>query len=512
VSRAAVVALLVAALGCDDRAKIATDIFTCNPSSPTADHDCGDGFVCYSAAQSIGAAICVPRCDPTTPSSCDGACSTGGACLRRCTVESGGGCAPGLTCVRTTISTLESGTNDGVCLPINAGCTVSSDCQSSIFNVCLPDIDLIVKSDQLAASGSICFQGACAANGSACEPGSSCVRDVVPQNITQAPDVCSPNCTTVGDGGVNQCLVGFTCLSDAFPQSRARVCAPGAPGWLCVDDLGCLAGKCADWANVSPSMAAFRTCSPKCATDDDCAPYDHDNPNYISKMTCHAGVCRSWGSLFFGDTCFKLGETCRFDDKALCLLPGLPDGGAPDDGGAPPPPVDTCTPPDFDTPLGALGGVASICTRSCSSHDDCAALESATHVPHVCTKTGVCQPSIPFVTGCALNNNGKQTICLGDLECLSTMTKNGMRSTCTKHCTVDDDCANDAALGSTYFCSGTAPLAVCAPRVRSGCPPLLGKCLSGMTRGAVCASPSGWTCQSDDQCVSGSCNANTRCD
>ncbi|MGZ3443691.1 MAG: hypothetical protein ACXVDD_29415, partial [Polyangia bacterium] len=78
---------VAASHGClDDRKKIAAQIFFCNPSSRTADADCGKGYMCYSAAQAVGGSICVPSCDPNDPATCNGVCTESGACLQRCRV------------------------------------------------------------------------------------------------------------------------------------------------------------------------------------------------------------------------------------------------------------------------------------------------------------------------------------------------------------------------------------------------------------------------------------------
>src|SRR5262249_23298107 len=138
---AAFVLGLVLSHGClDDRARVAASVFTCDPGETSANRDCGKGFVCYTAAQSLGSSICLPRCHPSQPTSCSGVCTSAGECLKRCTVKQSGGCPAGLTCVRTTISPLESGSNDGVCLPVGATCVSSPQCTSAIFNRCSSEI------------------------------------------------------------------------------------------------------------------------------------------------------------------------------------------------------------------------------------------------------------------------------------------------------------------------------------------------------------------------------------
>ncbi|HEX8954001.1 MAG TPA: hypothetical protein VF945_19235, partial [Polyangia bacterium] len=120
---------VAASHGCiDDRKKIAAQVFFCNPSSRTADADCGAGYMCYSAAQAVGGSICVPTCNPSDPKTCKGKCTQSGACLTTCTVPSAPGqadsCPAPLLCARTTDSPLESMSGpDGVCLPFNSVCS-----------------------------------------------------------------------------------------------------------------------------------------------------------------------------------------------------------------------------------------------------------------------------------------------------------------------------------------------------------------------------------------------------
>ena len=226
-------------------------MFFCNPASRTADADCGKGFMCYSSAQALGGSVCLPECDPNDATTCNGACTQSGACLTRCTVPKLATdvdpCPAPLVCARTTDSPIEAvGGNDGVCLPLNAVCASNADCTSPVFTECTATVNGSAQGMGLLTSGNVCVQGKCNGHGIAVRAGLGLRRDVLPDTIP-APDVCSPICTPVRDRkpGVafNECLPGLTCLSDAFPQTDAPACAPGFPGWLCVDDLGCTAGE-----------------------------------------------------------------------------------------------------------------------------------------------------------------------------------------------------------------------------------------------------------------------------
>ncbi len=488
--------------GClDDRKKIAAEVFFCNPASRTADADCGKGYMCYSAAQAVGNAFCVPSCDPNDVTSCKGgACTESGACLTRCTVPEGGAadpCPAPLICGRITDSPLESMTGpDGICLPLNAVCSTNMDCNSPIFTECASNVTGATMGNGLLTSGNICVQGKCSARDIACEPGSACISKVLPMEIP-APDVCSPVCTPVRDRqeGVtfNECLPGYTCLSDAFPQTDAPACAPGFPGWLCVDNLGCTAGGCYDWGDVDPKFKGFDTCAPPCKTDVDCVSYDRgSNPAFLSHNTCHDGICKNFGSVFFPLTCLHSGDTCVLDSEAACISPQNDMGMVPMMG------------------LGAFGGAAAVCVHGCSSPSDCDPLSQKLHIAMTCgtiNSFSACVPMIPDVINCTTSAE-----CYGDLTCEGPTGK----AVCTKICGSDADCANDDALGTNFYCGMTGAGALaCLPKTPAGqTSAALSACLSGMGTPVVgaptttfkCQSPTGWACTADDQCLNGMCN------
>ena len=262
-------------------------------------------------------------------------------------------------CGRTTDSPIEvAGGDDGVCLPLNAVCATNDDCTSPVFTEC-----------SAAVNGSA--QGRAAHDGQRLRAGQvqrarhraasrarRASRDVLPMSIP-APDVCSPICTPVRDRKpgqtFNECLPGLTCLSDAFPQTDAPACAPGFPGWLCVDKLGCTAGGCYDWGDTSDKFKGFETCAPPCKTDDDCVPFDRGgNPKFLSHNICHEGVCRDFSSLFFPMICTATGPGhCKLDPEAKCVFPSDGHGHGAEMG------------------LGAFGGAAAVCVHGCSSPSDC---------------------------------------------------------------------------------------------------------------------------------------------
>ncbi len=480
--------------GCvDDRTRVANQVFFCNPSSRTADADCGKGFMCYGAAQAVGGSMCVPRCDPNNPSTCNGACTQAGACLSRCKVPQAGaadGCPAPLICTRITDSPVQTGP-DGVCLPINSSCSRTGDCGSPVFDECVSNVNGASQGGILLTNGSACIAGGCSARGIACSPGSACIRDIVPKTVP-TPDVCSPICTAVRDrpdGGAsfNECMPSLTCLSDAFPQTDSPACAPGFPGWLCVDDYGCTAGGCYDWGDIDPKFTGFKTCAPPCKTDDDCVPYDRQaNPTYLSRMTCHEGKCKNFSSMFFPINCMREGSgNCKLDSEATCTFPSTDLGMLPPMG------------------LGALGGEAAFCIRGCSSRSDCDQLARRAHMPMTCGNINglpACVPMLPFFIECKGNDD-----CYGDLTCETVPAGAGGASVglCTRRCTASADCSNDPALGSTFTCINN----VCAPKLSSGDKTTSSDlCLSGQSLAGKCVSPTNWACNADDQCANGQCD------
>lgn len=495
----------VLAHGCtDERIKVRESIFACNPSAKDADLRCGDGYLCYAATQSFGGSVCVPRCTPGNPASCKGGvCTTSGACLKRCTVGDASTCPAmsGLSCIRTTLSPLDPKTDNGVCIPVNAPCTEKSDCTSPIFDTCSNEASRATPTSGLLRDGHTCAQAGCFARGAACAPGSSCIKRILPPGVP-APDFCTPDCLQRKrpDGTVvSECPVGFTCLNEAFPQTSTRSCAPGFPGWLCNDDLGCTSGACRGWDDVSPEMAALKTCAPICNTDEDCVPFDdEENPSFVDKMTCRNGRCRTLDSLYFSFGCNTPGDRCELDPLARCIEPPKPDGA---DGGVMGP--EDC---DAPTPLADPDPTMSpaFCARFCMTTADCATLKNATHVPYACVQPGpgapkICQPAVPFATAC---NDASE--CLPGLSCIPL---GPLGSHCTRSCTSSGDCAKTPALGSSFACVG----GLCVPKRMSGCRPRVpgvpDTCLGGILIGETCKSPKGWSCnpRAPEVCASGVC-------
>jgi hypothetical protein len=484
--------------GCgDDREKVAAAIFRCDATSSTADLDCGEGYVCYSAAQALGGSFCAPRCDPADPKTCaGGVCTVGGACLSSCIVgapDQCGGSGSPLLCARGTGYQTDGGLVDGVCTPASSLCATDNDCQSPIYDVCGTNSNMGEIGYSRPHEGSVCIQGGCVTAGVACAPGSSCIQKVLPATFGSIPDVCTPNCVSRAVGGgdagvVDECVIGMTCLDDVLPQTHRRVCVPGLPGILCRDSLGCVYGRCQGWEDVAPEMAEFRTCDPPCSSDDDCLQYDApSNPNAFGKFMCRGGRCRSQLSPGFPELCVNEKEPCKLDPEAECRLPVELGGGAKDAGAS------TC---GFG--LGSGSGSTLVCLRHCGDDQDCAQLSEASHVRHVCV-IGICLPVLPYLTPCTSTSQ-----CLPGLSC-EQPPKDPPYPVCTLRCASSSDCAAHPALGSAFACLQ----GLCVPRTEAGCAPPVATpelCLSGHLEGGRCLSPQSWPCASDDQCASKSCH------
>jgi hypothetical protein len=371
-----------------------------------------------------------------------------------------------------------------------------------VFNECTSNVNGASQAPDmgLLASGEVCVQGKCSQRGIACQPGSACIKDILPSTIP-VPDVCSPICSSArqraADGTFNECLPGMTCLSDSFPQIDAPACTPGFPGWLCVDDLGCTAGSCERWSDVSDFLFEFRTCSPGCKSDDDCVPFDRNGtPNAITRNSCHHGVCRNLQSLFFPLTCLAAGDRCELDpEESTCqdvtVAAGVDMGGAPE-----PDPCSAFNPGAMG--LGAFGGQALTCTHACEQRKDCDRLSETLHVLLGCRDTAAgkrCLPILPFGTPCADDGD-----CFNKLTCVDGGAAGKM---CAQPCAGDADCVANPLVGSSFACVA----GLCTPKVQSGCPaPAGGQCLSGLVGGGGnCVSPPGWSCSQHAQCQSGKC-------
>ena len=191
--------------GClDDRKKVAAEIFFCNPSSRTADADCGTGFMCYAATQAVGGSICVPSCDPNDRDHVQGrrvhAVGRVPHALhraRRPTTRIR--CPAPLVCGRATDSPIEAAAGpDGVCLPLNA--RVRDQRGLHVAGVHRVRVERHRRDAGHRAAHRRATSACRASAGRATSPASRARRASrrLAEDIP-APDVCSPICTPVRD-------------------------------------------------------------------------------------------------------------------------------------------------------------------------------------------------------------------------------------------------------------------------------------------------------------------------
>ena len=78
--------------------------------------------------------------------------------------------------------------------------------------------------------------------GTACSPGETCLRDVIPRT-SYPPDICVPNCDANGN-----CPPNYFCYPELYSKASPAVCMPGLLGLRCRTRLDCLFGDCVETA------------------------------------------------------------------------------------------------------------------------------------------------------------------------------------------------------------------------------------------------------------------------
>ena len=215
------------------------------------------------ASQLGGQDVCVEVCDPSEANeSVDGSlCLSQGARVQTCrpssSAGSDGACPQGLECYRTDLIA-----DEGLCLAVPI-CSVSTDCKDLTRTVCVGDLvrrlypnpGLPIHPDHLQ-----CIKATCGTSGSGCPSDESCLRTVIP-TVTNAPDICVPNCDSKG-----RCPPNFVCWYEVSGPSAKPVCIPGLPGYACQSSLDCMLGTCND------TGLGFSVCGVPCQSHADCVP------------------------------------------------------------------------------------------------------------------------------------------------------------------------------------------------------------------------------------------------
>jgi hypothetical protein len=441
--------------------------------------------------------------------------------LKRCRPEAADpGCPRGLRCI-------SSSTSGGACVPVAATCHTSDDCTSTIFNACFNQGELAVGEapDAGAAVTSYCLQSGCVSNDTACSPGSTCIRKVLPEQIS-APDICAPDCNHD-----LECPPNMVCAHRALPASGAHICIPDFYGFPCKGAYSCVSGECSVLINASTGLSGAQlppisVCASDCATTADCPDTSTSTPDPYSVQTCRGEKCESLFGLTGALTCFAAGRACG-GGLGTCQELKFPSPPPPDGG------VGPCA------ALGVSASAPPFCARECGSDADCAPLEAALGLPLTCLQRAKIEalgyPTSGFLGFLVYGDPPHDALCVprapglpcdGDASCLPGLAckparlPGGTHAICTKDCAASGRCDTDDGgfnMGPGYACgSAIAPGMLdplCYPKVPSGQPaPIAPLCMSGMLgpdprapNRMVCLSGPGLACDSDWQCKSASC-------
>lgn len=429
-----------------DREEFHAKLWSCNPSA--ADPACGTdiegaAMTCVAAYQLGGRNFCASSCDRTqtptednvcVPSGRESAGPQSGARLRACSPATddrsdGGKGACGseeLQCLRTDLVK-----DEGVCLTV-ATCSTNSDCRDPVRAVCMGQLlrDNYGEKAQLKSDHTYCVQGGCRARKTACSPGETCLRDVLPRT-SRPSDICVPNCDAN-----NNCPANYLCFNEIYSKIADPICIPGLLGFRCRTSLDCLLGECvatSAGAGQGPGGNGINMCMMPCEDDKDCAKYDSEHGTLFcaqqqnGKKFCtgarayNGWICNQASDCLFGETCARVSSESRTGN---CFFPCNPDGSCPSPGGV----NHTCVPqvgnagPPVCLP-GQLG-------RPCRTDGNC--IRDLT-----CRPTGPGRPNI-----CS-------TLCSDDTDCeKNRFTKEGFCHAALKICVValadDAPCERDA--------------------------------------------------------------------
>ena len=396
-------------------------VYSCNPNAanPACGTDIEDRpMACVPAYQLGGRNFCATGCDVATEPADNGAAvclpsgprSAGpvsGARLQRCSpVDGENSCHhEELTCLRTDLLA-----DEGVCMTVNS-CRSDGDCRDPVRAKCMGELlrQTYGSKSELKADHTYCLQEGCRARRTACSPGESCLRDILPRT-SFPPDICVPNCDANGN-----CPPNYFCYPEVYSKGAPAICIPGLLGLRCRSRLDCMFGECVN------TGLPYKVCSVACAGDADCAKFDSQQGTFF----CNEDkVCA-------GARAFR-GAFCATD--AECIYPG-----------------ESCARLSPTNPQG-------VCVQGCAPGTRCPSFGG---VPHACRPrvdaTGnlaeadprwVCWPGTLWQL-CADDGN-----CLGGLTCKAV----GTRKLCTISCSSDGDCAAQR-FAAEGFCDQT--LGVC---------------------------------------------------
>jgi hypothetical protein len=384
--RRTALALALAALSCKvDRHIVQEQVYGCDPKA--VDPGCGTDeqqreMMCFAGRTLGGTDFCAERCE-TGEMSASTVCSQSGARLQVCNPGVEGSCGdPSLGCFRNNVL------NDtGVCVTITP-CAADDQCRDPVRSVCAASfVKKIYQTPSSFKNDHLwCLQAGCQEHRTACSPGESCLRDLIPA-AANPPDICVPNC----DSNL-RCPPAHECYRKTAGPAAPAICIPGLLGFACDATIDCMMGEC-----IEPGPGLTKICSTKCGNDADCSKYDGEQGQFLCNPDhqCVPPTALT-GSICYVDSDCQPGLSCAYlsaDSSTGSCLPACgadgscgPRAGIPHtclpraDGKAP-----VCFPGFFGYPCGgdgnclptlscrALGaGQPSICTNLCADDGDCA--------------------------------------------------------------------------------------------------------------------------------------------
>jgi hypothetical protein len=428
---------LAAAAGCRvDEQAFQARVFACDIAA--RDPHCGtdqDGqpMTCFPASQLDGTDFCTQSCgEPMSLLPEESAvCVQGNAKLRYCdpsdTTAAEGPCGRSdLGCLRTDVTAQE-----GVCMAMEP-CTVDTDCPNPIRSTCAATfLKQLYPSADLHYDHLYCLQKSCVADSSACAPGQSCLRKLIPA-AANPPDICVPNCDSQ-----QRCPPNHFCYQKLTNESNPAICIPGLLGFVCETDVDCLVGKCTS-DNEPDAKLRLDLCTVTCATDDDCAKFD----GVQGRFDCIAGQCET-PDAYRGSSCLVDSDCTREGGETVCVYDHLPDPMNKSDQGT--------------------------CLRPCNADGSCSKRGSFGHgclsfVDRGGSSVPACFPGY-FGVPCLSDDN-----CIPNLSCRGADTTNPAAPVfglCTTLCAGDQDCADNRFTAGQTFCAvPDAP--ICVPLIADG--------------------------------------------
>jgi hypothetical protein len=369
-------------------------VYACDPKA--VDPGCGTDrqsrpMMCFAGRTLGGTDFCAERC-PEGASLEPGVCAQSGALLATCDPATEGSCGnPALGCFRNNV--LADG---GVCMTINP-CNGDQDCRDPVRSVCATSLVQKIYAEPASFKNDHlwCLQAGCQERRTACSPGETCLRDVIP-SAAHPPDICVPNC----DSNL-RCPPAHFCYRKVSGRKAPNICSPGLLGFRCESSIDCMMGECTDTGH------GFNVCTTPCGSDTDCARFDGEQ----GKFLCNEEHRCVTPDAFRGSTCEEDGD-CQS---------GL-----------------TCAYLSADSPTGN-------CMPPCGAGGACATRGG---IPHTCLPRGdaslapVCYPGY-FGLPCTAD-----TQCLPGLSCRAAAA--GQPRICTSLCADDADCGKNRWSAAGY--------------------------------------------------------------